>query len=233
MKSGLLTKDAVFYAKDFRADLEFIARLDEKSFETITNWMKGLTKFSQAVDSDDLIEISRVTRLPIDDIAKALKPIIWLATTLAQEKANIDDVVADMVEERILDTPDLASRVRVLTTHFASLAAEREKLIPPRIPLKHIERIRTRCIFVSEFESSFDISKDTPGTYHPQLRSIHPAATLELTFRGGSDEKVGVLLNLEDLATLIKWLHLAEVELRAAAKIIPDKYLVIDKGAKQ
>ncbi|MCJ7449695.1 MAG: hypothetical protein MUO72_18630 [Bacteroidales bacterium] len=231
MKTKILTKEALFYSKGFREDLQALFDLDDKKFEMIVDWLKQITKFSQIGDPDELIEISRTTKLSIDDISKCFRANIFIALKGADEKVSTEDIINDIVDANIMSPEDPINRIRLLNSYLQKIVFEKVKKTQPKLPLKYIKKINTKCIFISEFESVFDITENKPETYKPIINSVHPAITLELNFEDEENAPLGILLNQEDLVKLIKWLELSKIELSIASKIIPNKLLIMEDGA--
>lgn len=231
MKTDLLTKEATFYAKGFRNDLQSLVKFDQKHLDAIAEGINKLSDLDESMEPDKLINISRDTDIPIDELTKLLRPITWLAIKAAENKLTLSDIVEDMREAKIIKSSDEANIIIKIGSNVFELAKQKHKEVEPTLPLKYIKSMRANCIFIPEFDREFSLEENTVENYKPKVEGLYPVVSLKLSFRDDAEDTIGIVLNKKELEQFKKVLEFAEIQLDVACKSMPTDILVTEKGA--
>jgi hypothetical protein len=229
MKTEVLAKEVSFYSKDFKDDITTILSIEQITFNKIIEWLKQIKKLSQVVSTEEFVDLSRIINMPIEDIQRVFRPTTLIAYSAANYRTNPDDLIDDMVEDKILSEEALIKRVKLICSYIFPIVSDKIKKTAPKVPLRYINEITSRCIIISDLGDSFNVEKDKTNTYIPKLESLHPAITLKLTFKDKSDKPIGMVLSLDDIKRLKKWLDLSEIELNHVSKQLPTNLVIIDE----
>jgi len=224
-KTNLLEKNPVFFDADFRDDLKALKSASPAVIKSLAKWLATVESADDLGDSDKWIPVLKETGLVLDALQKVVKPVLWMADLCARKHVSMADLVDDLAESGIVGNgaqrKATKQKLLALGSPLEPLLQKAEVKASPELPLLYVKAIKTRCVFISEFDKEYNLETDTASSYKPGLRSLHPRVTLQLTFRDEAHEPIGILLSPSNLKDFKGFLEMAEVQLKAAARALP------------
>ncbi len=234
MKTNVLEKNPAFFSSELQSDIKRVAATKDETIDAISAWLRGIDAIESLSDSERWVPVSQKTGVLLDDLQKIVACVGWITSRCAENDVRLADFLEDLKEIGVFgpEPQEQEAAKNKLLALGKPLEPLLQKLViksSPELPLLHVETFKVRCIFISEFDQEFDPKKDSPTTYKPNLKYLHPRITLRISFHE-EQEPIGILLSPENIRDFRKYLELAELQLAVASKMISQQKVV---GAKE